>query len=366
MGQEISFGQILIDDLNPLIERWYKRWREEGPAHEDVSEVALKDLAPLQLRVIADALCDGTYRSESPHALWRNNEARLQPEHRVPQLIPVEEIVQEYWLLVSTVRDWAEEKHLAPKFAEYTYFYEAIFELIAESVRRYSAFKAEEVRRERAQYVAGIAHQMRGPISVLATGLAGLDIVRDPENEHLLASLRRNIQRLTAQVAAVMRLERYREEEVPVHPEAIYPARVIDEIVSDMRDEAAKKAVAVEIVANRRAQIEADPQLLVDALDNLIGNAVRYTDTGSIRIEMEESDEAIEFRVTDTGPGIDRERKAELFKPVHSARRGGLGLGLAVACRSVKAQGGAIGVESTPGKGSTFWFRLPRSVHARA
>jgi signal transduction histidine kinase len=290
MAQEDSFGQLLLGDLDPLIERWYQRWRDEGPAHEDVSEAALKDLAPLQLRVIAEALRDGSYRLESPRTLWRNNEERLQPESRVPQGIPIEEIVQEYWLLVSTVRDWVEERGLVPKFAEYTYFYEAIFELVAESVRRYSAFQAEEVRRERAEYVAGIAHQMRGPVSVLATGLVALQIPHDPENERLLSTLRRNIHRLTAQVGAVMRLERYREEEVPVHPEPIHPARVIDEIVADMRDEATKKAVALEVVASESAQIEADPELLVDALDNLIGNAQRNTDKGSILVEMEELD----------------------------------------------------------------------------
>jgi signal transduction histidine kinase len=360
-----SLGQLLLDNLEMLIERWYRRWREEGPAHEDVSEAALKDLAPLQLAVIAQALRSGTYLKEPPRTLWRANAERLQPEKRVPQHIPIEEIVHEYWLLVSTIRDWLEETGATPTFEEYTYLFHAVFELVAESVRRYSAFAAEEVRRQRAEYVAGIAHQMRGPLSVLTMGLSALEVAPGQENRHLLASLQRNANRLASQVTAVIRLERYKEEEVPVHPETIYPAEFIDDLVFDVQEEAASKHVALEVHANHAAKMEVDPELLADALGNLIQNAVKYTDEGSIRVEMEEVDQVVEFRVTDTGPGIDRERQASLFKPVHSARRGGLGLGLAVARRSVKAQGGDIGVKSTPGKGSTFWFRLPKAVHPR-
>src|SRR4051794_32358132 len=100
-----SLGRLLLENREELIERWYERWRAEGPSHEEVSEVALKDLAPLQLKLIAEAIEDGRYQRESPKDLRRVAE-NLAPESRVPQQIPIEEIVKEYWLLVSTVRDW--------------------------------------------------------------------------------------------------------------------------------------------------------------------------------------------------------------------------------------------------------------------
>lgn len=361
------FGQFLVEHHEAILQRWYDRWRTEGRPHEDLSEAALRNALPRQLEFIAARLASGSFRSEPARDLW-HDAARLDPELRVAQGMAIEEIVFEYWLLVSTVRDLVEAEQQQVSFAEFTYFYEAVFELVAESVRRFASRQAEQVRRARSEYVAQLSHQMRGPLSVITLAAAKLrpaSMSQDPDLAPLVEALDRNARRLQRQVENLMRLERYTAEEIPVRPQRIFPARVLDRVIEESQDEASRKGLRLEVRGNRTAEIEADPELLLDALGNLVENAVKYTERGAVTVSMDEVDDRVEFRVADTGPGIDERRRAELFQPTVPGKPGGVGLGLAVARRAAAAQQGEIGVRTEVGRGSEFWFTLPRRVAAR-
>jgi hypothetical protein len=123
----------------------------------------LKDYLPAQLRLIGEQLRNLS-TAEKPEVIWKLVE-RLNPELGIVQNIPIEEVVQEYCILVEVVRNWIEERTIDVPFSEYSYFYRAIFELTAESGRRYSIQQANIVSGERAKYPASLAHQMRGPLS---------------------------------------------------------------------------------------------------------------------------------------------------------------------------------------------------------
>jgi signal transduction histidine kinase len=111
--------------------------------------------------------------------------------------------------------------------------------------------------------------------------------------------------------------------------------------------------------------VAADLNRLVQVLFNLLGNAVKFTERGSVRTTVRTAGNGIEFRVVDTGIGIAPEALAHIFDEFRQAdigttrRFGGSGLGLAIAKRLVEMQGGTISVESTVGKGSTFRVWLP-------
>jgi len=96
---------------------------------------------------------------------------------------------------------------------------------------------------------------------------------------------------------------------------------------------------------------------------NLIGNALRYTPKeGAVRLSAQVSDHAVRFTVVDTGKGIPREYQERIFEKffrVPDSGPRGTGLGLYIAREIILGHGGAIGVESEPGQGSTFWFTLP-------
>jgi signal transduction histidine kinase len=108
-----------------------------------------------------------------------------------------------------------------------------------------------------------------------------------------------------------------------------------------------------------------DEQRLTQVLLNLVGNAIKFTDTGEVRITAATANGHFSISVTDTGPGIPEEHHARIFEQFHQVdssntkAKGGTGLGLAIAKEIVEMHGGRIWVESALGKGSNFQMELP-------
>ena len=113
----------------------------------------------------------------------------------------------------------------------------------------------------------------------------------------------------------------------------------------------------------------ADPNRLIQVLVNLIGNAIKFTESGGITVKVTRKNKNIRVEVVDTGIGISKEDKAKLFKRrflqlrnrMTTQTNSGTGLGLSIVKGIVSLHGGRIGVDSEPGKGSTFWFTIPLS-----
>jgi len=111
-----------------------------------------------------------------------------------------------------------------------------------------------------------------------------------------------------------------------------------------------------------------DGRRLTQVLINLVGNAIKFTDTGEVAIKAEAHDGSFHVSVRDTGPGISSADQAKLFQEFQQAdnaitrKKGGTGLGLAISKRIIEMHGGRIWVESQPGHGSTFTFTLPVHV----
>ena len=101
---------------------------------------------------------------------------------------------------------------------------------------------------------------------------------------------------------------------------------------------------------------------------NLVGNAIKFTEAGEVRVEANASNDTFVVSVADTGPGLSEADQQSIFEEFHQAdgsstrEKGGTGLGLSIAKSIVEMHGGRIWVESTLGKGSTFWFTLPVRV----
>jgi signal transduction histidine kinase len=136
---------------------------------------------------------------------------------------------------------------------------------------------------------------------------------------------------------------------------------------------AAEKKLALEVeVPKDLPAARGDERRLTQVLMNLVGNAIKFTDAGSVCIRAKVEGGRLLVAVSDTGVGIaadDRQRIFEEFQQVDSSstrKKGGTGLGLAIARRIVELHGGRLWVESTPGQGSTFAFTLPLAAEEQA
>ncbi len=111
-----SLGRILLEHTDSVIKRWLAIVNEESLGRRGLSEAALKDALPLQLRVIGEALQTG---SEKADELWTNDPSRLDPEDRVLQQVPIEEVVAEYSYAVDAIHRWVYERGIEIPFEEF-------------------------------------------------------------------------------------------------------------------------------------------------------------------------------------------------------------------------------------------------------
>jgi len=136
-------------------------------------------------------------------------------------------------------------------------------------------------------------------------------------------------------------------------------------MAAGLEDLARRRGLTLRVEARPGAHARIDRQRVELALRNLLDNALKYTDEGSVLVSVETTPAGTRVSVTDTGRGIESEHLPRLFERFYRVDRGrsralgGTGLGLSIVKHAVELHGGRVGVESAPGRGSTFWFEIP-------
>jgi len=222
----------------------------------------------------------------------------------------------------------------------------------------------------RKDFVANVSHELRTPITAVrsAVDTLRLTLERDPgASDRFVDIIDRNAQRLGALVEDLLDLSRieskeYRPDVAPV------PLRAVSEqVLSLLRPRIEEKSFdVVNEIAADLPSARADRKALEQVFTNLLDNAIKYCGPGTqIRLRAQRVGNAVRAEIADSGPGIEPRHLPRLFERFYrvdsgrSREMGGTGLGLSIVKHLVEAMGGAIGVESTPGRGATFWFSLP-------
>ena len=238
---------------------------------------------------------------------------------------------------------------------------------------------AEDANREKSYFLANMSHEIRTPLGAI---LGFTDILREStitngERDHYLDILTRNGRNLARLIDDILDLSKVESGHLDVERVPVAIHTLVDEVVSLLRTKAELKGIAFDVRAKGAipAQVEADPIRLRQILINVVGNAIKFTRSGGVTLEMEMSagDPAtLIFRVTDSGPGIRADAVDKLFAPFSQADSsttrmyGGTGLGLALSRRLARALGGDLVLEHTAvDLGSTFTLTLP-AIHATA
>jgi len=232
--------------------------------------------------------------------------------------------------------------------------------------------KAMAADRAKSQFLAVMSHEIRTPMN----GVMGmLDLLRDgnlsEQQLEFIDTAEKSSNVLLGIINDILDLSKIEAGKVELQSVDFNIATTIEEVAALVASNARGKDLEVVcfVEGNMPKQVRGDPYRLRQVLTNLMGNAVKFTEQGEVVVHAELESAAgdglqVKVFVRDTGIGIPLDVTGKLFQPFSQAdasttrRFGGTGLGLVISKRLVELMGGEIGVESTPGEGSTFWFTV--------
>ncbi len=282
---------------------------------------------------------------------------------------------------VTAFRDITERKRLNDELIRYRdHLEELVLARTAELVEAKVA--ADAANRAKSAFLANMSHELRTPMNGVM-GMLELASRRmiDPKGLDQLGKAKGAADRLLALLNDILDISKIEAERMVLEDHPLQLGSVLDHLSSVLGHKAAEKGLTLAIDlpdALGRLPLQGDPLRLGQILLNLAGNAIKFTDHGSVTLRVRadtETPEAVQvrFEIIDTGIGIDPAAQARLFTAFEQAdssmtrQYGGTGLGLAISKRLAHLMGGEIGVHSTPGTGSTFWFTVRlarRAEHA--
>jgi len=225
----------------------------------------------------------------------------------------------------------------------------------------------------KSQFLANMSHELRTPLNAI---LGYTELILDniygetPEKMRtVLQRLQANGKHLLGLINDVLDLSKIEAGELKLALVDYSVSDVVQTVVTAVEPLVAEKRIELKVeLPPDLPAARGDDRRLTQVLLNLVGNAIKFTDTGSVTIAGSVADGAYMLAVRDTGPGISEEDQVKLFQQFQQAdnsitrKKGGTGLGLAISKRIVEAHGGKIWVESQLGHGSTFSFTLPVRV----
>jgi PAS domain S-box-containing protein len=232
----------------------------------------------------------------------------------------------------------------------------------------------KEIDRLKTEFVSVVSHELRTPLTSIrgSLGLMEGGAVGElpPKARELIGIARQNADRLIRLINDILDLEKIEAGKVQLSIAALDPAQLVERTVAELRAMALQYRVRITPAFARRDAVAGDQDRVIQVLTNLVSNALKFSpEDGEVTITVGDGTPGfMRFTITDQGPGIGEAERARLFgrfvqlESADTRKRGGTGLGLAISRSLVEQQSGRIGVDSTPGAGSSFWFELPLVV----
>ena len=266
--------------------------------------------------------------------------------------------------IVSLMQTFADQSAIAVENAR-------LFEEIAQKSR-----ELEIASQHKSQFVANMSHELRTPLAAI---LGYAELIQEgfygplPEKSlNALTRIRSNGKHLLGLINTVLDIAKIESGQFSLNMAEYAIDSVVETVRVATEALAQNKKLALNTEVAKSLPIGlGDEQRLTQVLLNLVGNAIKFTDTGEVRITATAMNGHFTVAVTDTGPGIPAEELKQVFEQFHqidnsnTKAKGGTGLGLAIAKQIVEMHGGRIWVESTLGQGATFQMQLPIRAESR-
>ena len=230
----------------------------------------------------------------------------------------------------------------------------------------------KKLEKMRSEFVANVSHELRTPLTSIQGFVETLKdgAINDPgKAQYFLEIIEKQSNRLNNLIEDILQLSKIESQEIIMNLQSINLRDLIDKTISEFKKKIEQKNHKIKInISPQLPLIKADPEQIEVVFRNLLDNAIKYTPNGGeIYISAFEKAENIYIEVADNGIGISAEHLPRIFERFYRADKdrsrklGGTGLGLAIVKHIVQANQGTIGVESKPGKGSKFFFTLPKN-----
>ena len=371
MNEDLNRLAALIEERpNEIIDQWKTiACKFPGACHLD--EPLLLDHMPQLLSELSASLTEAQRLSIFE---MRAHESAI--EHGAVRFslgFDIEEVIAEFGLLRDVTQEFAERHGVNISGGVNVTVNRVIDKAIAVSLRTYIAQQTQEIERKRQDYLSFLVHDLKTPISAIATAAAIIDQHlgsehTPPKVNDMVDIVRRNASRLNKRVMEIINEENRLQSLIGEAPPLKVDIREIDvwpiaeRLVRDCQPIAESRGTRIHNQVPSNLRVNADTELMIEIFQNLVSNALKYTNNGEIVIGGEDSPNWVAFWVRDTGTGIPTERIEGIFRKgtVDPDIAESTGLGLAIVEKAVQSLRGEISVQSTPGAGTSFQMKFPK------
>jgi len=364
----LDLSEAIFRRLPEIEARWLAIVKKDI-AHTTVSLTDLRNAMGDYLRGLVESLRNpsGNTQREGVQS-W----AQVAREHAITRVhlgFDIGQLVHEFIVLRRVLFNAVREEGLVLDGIQADLLTDLIESAIAISVKSYAESRDYEFRRQEAEHIGFITHELRNPLTavVMSISLLKNKIPLPPQTKTPLEIAENNLRRLNALIDRVLLTERLEIGKPDLQLVDIPLGPFMAPILETARVVAQGKKIKLETSFDAKLRLRIDRNLAESAIRNLIDNALKFTDQGTVRIDIEEKDaKQVIFHVRDQCGGISAEELRTVFKPFKrgQSKKPGTGLGLSIARRAVEIQGGDIFAASIPGEGCHFWIILPKQVEA--
>ncbi len=234
----------------------------------------------------------------------------------------------------------------------------------------YDITQIEHLETVRQEFLSNISHELRTPLTSILAFVETLEdgAIDDAENnQHFLAVIRKNAQRMHHLINDILELSSIESGKIALAPKRVNLFAVVEEVFVNLSTKARERRIKLTNEVSQDTFVFADVVRLEQMLTNLIDNAVKFNaESGGVIVKFDRNEAKDTISVADTGEGISSEHLQRIFERFYRTDRarsreiGGTGLGLAIVKHLARLHGGEVSVSSAPGRGSIFSIELPR------